>query len=336
MNFCLRNLKPHSDNQYGGKMTMRLLAKACFSMAVAILLFTGTPAAADEKLKNTGADPAKTAPMPAPYPAPAPERSSSVATDKEVTKKKPLECPQCGLWDVGDAGYAEMLFIDNNRIVIPGCGSFDYKTEQIVSTPKARDRNPYKVSLQLIQKRKSFLCDPGKEKNGQNWHLEAEVDGHFQEGGTASFMLRKDKSARPTLWLSGWNMDRENPCDAGSAYGSIACFSNEETHVYRALSQHAEWAYKLFINRKVRKLPDFNAARFSAIVDQFCVDRERDSGGGSWPHAWASNCQLEIMKKKYKEFVLWEACMEKTGDQFASCRFPNESFNRSAKKDDEE
>jgi hypothetical protein len=185
----------------------------------------------------------------------------------------------------------------------------------------------------LKQQKTSFLCNNGDEKN---WYLEADVSGHFQEGGTATFKLRKSKSAEPTLWLYGWNIDREDPCDAGSAYGTIACLSIENSIVYSMLSDHVERAFGLLMNIKVKKLPDFNAARFSAIVDEFCTERERESGGGSWPHAWAISCQLGIMQKKYEEFLSWRSCMEKHENKLSLCKFPNESFDRDIKSAAEE
>jgi uncharacterized protein YecT (DUF1311 family) len=207
--------------------------------------------------------------------------------------RKPLKCPQCGIWQVGEV---DILFIDDNRIVIPGCGVFVYKTNTSVSTPEGEDRHTYKISMLLTQKKTSFLCDTGDDKE---WYLEAEVTGHFHEGGTADFILRKGKSAEPTLFLNGWNMDREDPCDAGSAYGSIACVSTEESLVYKGLSDGVAKAYELIMNIQVKKIPDFNAARFSATVDQFCTERERESGFGSWPRAYALGCKLGIVQKKY-------------------------------------
>jgi hypothetical protein len=89
-------------------------------------------------------------------------------------------------------------------------------------------------------------------------------------------------------------------------------------------------------NIKTKKLPDFNVARFSAVVNNFCTEHEKESGGGSWPVAHALSCQFGIMQKKYAEFVSWRSCMEKNGNKMRSCKFPNERFNRSIERAEEE
>jgi uncharacterized protein len=251
---------------------------------------------------------------------------------KIVSKTKPLKCAQCGVWQDVDIG---IFVIDDKRIIIPGCGVFDYNIEKYVSKAcsHAKECYTYKVSMLLKQTKTSLLCNNGDEKD---WYLEADVSGHFQQGGTAEFILRKSKSDKPELFLSGWNIDREDPCDAGSGIGSSICNAIETSHVYRTLSNNVENAYSLLINAEEQKLPDFNVARFSASVYQFCMERERLSGANAWPKAWALDCQMGIMEEKYKEFVAWQTCMGKNENKLKSCKFPDESFDRSPKLEDEE
>lgn len=250
-----------------------------------------------------------------PSPAPPPEHGSHI-----VPKVKPLTCPQCGVWQISET---EIMIVDDKRIIIPGCGVFDYKTDRSVVTPERTDRYIYKVSMSLTQQKTWFRCDAGDEKA---WSMEADVSGHFRHGGTAGFVLRRNKTAEPTLSLSGWNIDREDPCGAGSAFGTGACWSIENSLIYRALSDYAERAYEMLIEEKATKLPLFNPAAFAAKVDKYCIDRERNSGGGSWPTTHALSCENGILKKKFRELAKWHKCMERNDRKWTLCKFPDERF----------
>lgn len=264
----------------------------------------------------------------APVPAPPPPISTSTRT--VVAKTKPLNCPQCGVWQGGSSEVDGIFVIERNRIILPGCEVFSYKTVKSKVLPEREDRHTYEVSLRLNQEKESFLCPRGKN---DNWNLEANIDGHFQEGGTGSFILHRNKSAKPLLEFYGWNIDRENPCDAGSGSGTTACISDELSLVYQALARLAEYSYEQLMNVNIKKLPDFNPARFSATVDHFCTEREKESGGGSWPHAWALDCKLGFVKDKRQEFIEWKACMEKNENKVSACIFPTEDFDRTKERE---
>jgi hypothetical protein len=252
-----------------------------------------------------------------PRPAPPPEIGSNV-----VPKVKPLACPQCGVWHVSET---EIMIVDEKRVIIPGCGVFEYKTDRSIATSERVDRYVYKVSMSLTQQKRWFLCDTG---DNRAWKMEANVSGHFRHAGTAEFVLRKNATAEPSLWLSGWNIDREDPCDAGSAFGTISCVSIENSGLYRMLSEYAERAFITLMGEGVRKLPSFNPANFAANVDKYCYDREKESGGGSWPSAYAAMCENGIFKTKFREFAAWHKCMDGNGRKWALCKFPNETFSR--------
>jgi len=266
-------------------------------------------------------------------PVPVPPPPISTPTRTIAAKTKPLDCPQCGVWQGGSSEIDGIFVIERNRIIIPGCGVFTYKTVKAKAVPEREDRYTYEISMRLTQTKKSFLCP---QRNNDDWHLEANIDGHFQEGGTGSFELRRSKSAKPILYFGGWNMDREDPCDAGSGSGASACSSDEVSLVYQALTRQTEKAYEQAINANIKGLPDFNAARFSATIDQFCTEREKESGGGSWPTAWALSCKLGFLKDKHQEFGAWNACLEKNENMIPACKFPTENFDRTKESEIEQ
>lgn len=255
-------------------------------------------------------------------------RLNELGYGDDPTKKAPgpLKCPQCGIWEV--RGDGKLLIIDQERIIYPGCGEFTYKTERMAPKLEREDRYEYQVSMRLEQVKMSFLCST--EMNERNdWYLEARIQGHFREASEGSFELRKKKTGEEiTLSLNGWNMDREDPCDSGSGHGSAWCAVIEQSHIYGSLSNRAREAYYLLLDSKAGKLQEFNVARFSAIVNQFCTEYHKESGGGAWPHAWAAGCTNAILNRKYDEFVAWQSCMEKNENKLASCKFPDETFDR--------
>jgi hypothetical protein len=94
--------------------------------------------------------------------------------DKVSSKVEPLSCPQCGVWQDESFG---LFVIDDKRIIIPGCGVFEYDDVDISSEPypERKDRHNYKVTMRLKQQKTSFLCDNGDDKI---WYLKADISGH--------------------------------------------------------------------------------------------------------------------------------------------------------------
>ncbi|MEK9179020.1 MAG: hypothetical protein AAB893_00955 [Patescibacteria group bacterium] len=260
-------------------------------------------------------------------PAPTVENPEAI-----VAKSEPLECPHCGAWQISGSTVAglegDIILVEDERIVIPGCGVFGYEIMQSTVKPRYTKYN-YKLSLLLTQWTASFLCG---RKDGDKWEMTIEVSGHFQDGGTASFSLRRDSDSKEMISLDAWNMGREDPCGAGSGYGTTACIVIANTQLFKALSVSAERAFLILLGNKTsKKMPSFNAARFSAGVWKFCENREKNSGGGSWPAAWALSCQRGILHDKLEEFAKWRDCMEKKKYNISLCKFPTENFYRDPK-----
>lgn len=254
-----------------------------------------------------------------------------------VSKIKPLKCPQCGLWQLSSSDPSglegDIIFVDGHQIVIPACGVFSYKIENSKAIVQREDRYEYDLTLILTQQNNTQLCFP---ENDNAWKMEIKVNGHFQEGGTADFLLRKNKTEKPTLELSGWNINREDPCDAGSGSGTAACLMIKGALLYKMLSIKAERAYqKLLQNKSVIKIPSFNVALFSATVSNFCENKEKESGGGSWPVAWSYSCYNRILESKLKEFSTWDACNEEKQGKHKTCKLPSENFDKSMEQETE-
>lgn len=260
------------------------------------------------------------------------------ADAQETSRPGPLACPQCGLWQVSGASggelVGEIVVVDDKRVIIPGCGDFEYMIARSTATPQPHDRYDYDLSLSMTMRKPSFLCEAADDSA---WRLDVRVSGHFREGGTADFSVRPTAAAEPILSLTGWNMDREDPCAAGSGMGTGACMEIANAILYKALSARAKSAYQILIGTTPAKpLPSFNAERFSATIAKFCTHREKHSGGGAWPTTWASVCEADFLSAKFKEFVAWHTCAQKElkaqkASVRAKCKFPGEYFDRKAK-----
>jgi hypothetical protein len=234
-----------------------------------------------------------------------------------------LECPQCGIWRLSysePAGLVnDFVFVDDHQMVIPGCGVFTYKVEKSKTT--VEDSNIYDLSLSLSP-RMLLLC---KKLDGGDWKMAVKVRGR----GSADFVLGEE--TKPTLVLIGWNIDREGPCEWGGGEDTARCLYMNERLAFKILSTKVEQAYeKLLKSNPPSKLPTFSAERFSATVTTFCEDKEKNSGGGSWPYAWAYTCKNRILESKLKEFSVWNDCME---NKHKTCIFPTENFDRSSKSE---
>jgi hypothetical protein len=235
--------------------------------------------------------------------------------------EQPPECLQCGTWQGLDG---QILVINDNQIIIPGCGVFDYTIEE-----SSVLQGKHKLLMSLEQSKESFLCTA---KKGEAWTLDMEISGHMKDDSIAELNLRRGKSTTPVLWLYCWNIEREDPCDSGSGTGMSACSSIESSLIYKALSDESTSAYGILMNMKVKKLPSFNAERFSAAVFKFCKESEKNSGFNAWPEAYAYECLSDILKQKFEKFVSWHSCMYKKKNKLSSCKFPSESFDHSRKK----
>lgn len=249
-----------------------------------------------------------------------------------VAKSKPLECPQCGAWQVSlstvEGLEGNIILVDDKRIVIPGCGTFGYIIRQSTVKPDYTKYN-YKLSMSLTQWKASFLCE---RKDDDEWEMDIEVSGHFHEGGMASFRLRRNSYSKERMSLDVWSIEREDPCGAGSGRGSAACMAIANAQLFKALSIRSERAFLMLSENKTsKKMPSFNAARFSAVVWKFCENREKNSGGGAWPYAWALSCQHGILNDKFEEFAKWRDCMERKKYKLPLCKFPSENFSRDSK-----
>jgi hypothetical protein len=258
----------------------------------------------------------------------------------EPAADKLVECPACGVWQTsfgtapGMAG--EIIVIDGARLIIPSCGIFDYVTAKSqVVTPQDSTRNAHDIALLLTMQRGSVLCSVDDDTS---WRLEVSVYAHSGGGGVADFTLKRGRG--DLLSFQAWNMNRDDPCDAASARGSGACAMISKGLVYKALAAEAKAAYELatVIATPGNKHPSFNVGRFAATVARFCEHREKDSGAGAWPFAWAQACEREILAGKLTEISASNACTRarlsgtNTGAQTKSklgpCPFPNEAFDR--------
>lgn len=246
------------------------------------------------------------------------------------TPPKPiqLKCPQCGFWHVNsssDGLEGDIIIIDEENISIPNCGNFTYEVESLnVRTGDRPKWNEYKIGMTLRQRNLSALCN---DTLNLPWHMTASITGHFHEGGIGNFVLQRIKNT-DFIFISGWNSDREDPCGAGSGLGTVACMSIANARLFKALSIEVNNAYSILLaQQRRRKLPQFNPALFSADVLAHCTELNKESGGGSWPYAWALSCKKDLLFRKLNEFKEWRSCTQNRKFGSVACSFPSEKFD---------
>lgn len=245
-------------------------------------------------------------------------------------KPMPLKCPQCGFWHVSSSSVGlegDIIIVDEENISIPNCGNFSYEVNSSDVRNEGRpDRHTYTLNMALRQWNASAIC---RSTSALPWNMNASISGHFQEGGKGDFVLRRPNETSAHLSVTGWNSQRENPCDAGSGFGATACARIANARLFKALSIEVSDAYSILLSQPRRKkVPSFNPAWFAADVLAHCSLREKESGGGSWPYAWALVCQSEILIKKLEEFREWRNCIHQGKVDLVTCPFPSEKFDR--------
>ncbi len=253
----------------------------------------------------------------------------SLTTAQPITSP-PLECPQCGDWDITRAqpsgSVGERLSIDSERVIIPTCGEFAVTVVNQGMTASVDGYRTYRVTMALQPRLVERLCSTSPEASIR---LEMEIGvGHRQDGGVADFQVYKRSQAAPLLVAGAWNFKRDNPCDSGSGRGSAMCQQFYNARTYKTLAVEVYDA-QANINPQVSAAlaKQFNVATFAADVFRFCRDREANSGGGTWPYAWALTCQAKRLDDKLAELRAWRSCLDQ---KRSKCPTVTNKFDKSA------
>jgi hypothetical protein len=240
---------------------------------------------------------------------------------------EPLPCPYCGVWKVSNASRpgmtGEQIIVSEQDVDIPMCGSFS--VEELSTKMEIRSgKRFYGTTMIMVQREWGEYCplEPGK-----TLMLEANVSATRVDGGRAEFAVSRNDEEQPLLSATGWNYERESPCDSGSGSGSMICLTLSNARLYKAL------AYEAYAASGIAG-PDrfnFNPARYSTKVMEFCEERDAEVGLGSWPSYWELDCQRERLQSKLKEFHSWRLCVE--AQSKLACNRPTEKFDRSARQE---
>lgn len=256
---------------------------------------------------------------------------------QEKLKPAPLGCPQCGIWQISSSNphffVSDLVLVDAERVLIRGCGTFFYDLPKIESKLISEHRHEYIVRTSFkgrTSPRITSICGGENEElwTPSEWNLTINVTGHFREGGYADFSLTRNGIRDPILSFRAWNIDREDPCGAGSGFGTGECYLIANGELRNALSGAVDAAeYRLSKNFDSQKNKLFNLTKFLEKADTYCIAREKNSGGGLWPSTWALSCIGEQMAAKLKQFRRWEACA-KMASNISKCPFPKDSVSR--------
>lgn len=262
--------------------------------------------------------------------------SSSIYAQEEL-KPASLECPQCGAWQISSSNInsyvSDLVLVDAKKVFIQGCGSFFYDKPKIESKFVSEDRQNYNVTISFNARTSpsiTSICGGDNEERWKpsEWNLTINVSGHFREGSYAEFLLTRNGIRDPVLTFRAWNMDREDPCDAGSAFGTGECLRIENGKLRKALWAAADSAeYRLSKSLSPQKPSSFNLTKFLEKADRYCTARENNTGGGNWPTTWALDCVSEQLEAKLKQFRRWEVCAQSASDAMA-CPFPKNSTSK--------
>lgn len=242
----------------------------------------------------------------------------------------PLACPHCGSWELSSSepvgAVGERVSIGLDSVSFPTCGEFRSEVSSQSASVDPNGRRVYRTSLTLRPMLTDRLCAASP---GDSLRLDVVVSvGYSTDGGLADFSVFKPGETAATLVARGWNFARDNPCDSGSGNGSAACLQIANARLYRSLAQESYGVYAAApFSKSYSVARQFNPARFAAATLRFCLKREADSGGGSWPYVSGLGCQAKRMQSKLSEFHAWRSCV---AAGMKGCAFPDERFDTSA------
>ena len=240
-----------------------------------------------------------------------------------------LECPQCGSWQINSANpsgvVGERISVGTDSVEFPACGKFNVNS---LRTSEAISPDGYRTYRVVLITRP--LWSEGKCSTPPDSTLRMEVEigvGFNKDGGRAQFSIYKSNAEAPVVTAEAWNFERDNPCDSGSGFGSVACLQISNARTYKLFATEVYRAQTELASRESTALSRrLNPATFAAATLAFCLKREEETGFGSWPYAWALTCQSERLDQKLAELRTWRACLE---SKSSGCVVPTSNFDRS-------
>lgn len=229
---------------------------------------------------------------------------------------EPLECPQCGEWTLIQSNplglVGERLVVTQDKVSIPMCGEFRPDGEWPTQRTKEENGYTYRLSIALRGAGYASCASSGSTEAYFRANVEISV-AYRRDGGYAEFVIVEPGSGRTVFTASGWNYERDNPCETGSGRGSLACTLVANAQLLRQLTQSA-----LHAN------PNYRLGRVLMAAERACSDKGQDAGG-SWPSVWREACKGELLQQKLEAFTAFHECRATTG---RSCRVPDEKVGR--------
>jgi hypothetical protein len=236
----------------------------------------------------------------------------------------PLACPQCGHWELDGASRGmtgEWLSIQPDRVDFPALGRYCARTIEHSSEADGNGRQRHRVLLALTPR-----VDDCSTSAGQDLRMQIDVDAGAVEGSHASMIIQD--GSKTVLESGAWNVDREDPCDAGRNAPFIACYSMDHARLYKQLG-YASYA----IGRSLPKpqatvfARRFSPERFAGEVERFCDRQGTLNGAGSGATLVSKRCQVERLGAKLHELEAWQVCL-RTKER--ACKTPGQDFDKAA------
>lgn len=238
-----------------------------------------------------------------------------------------LECPQCGAWQISGSNVqwmnGDILHVDETHVEIDGCVVFEVIDINTDVSGAGDERKTYKITSKLKPLKQFLLCST----NTPAWQLNIEVSGHFKEGGYAEFNLVSGNGSGLELSFHAWNIYREDPCSAGSGRGHAECMVLSNAILLRSLTSLASIAREDDYYKEQLRNGQlfFDPEHFVHQITSYCSEKEKDSGGGLWPTAWALTCINNLLNEKHNEFNNWQKCITQTNAS-VQCTVPDNRF----------
>lgn len=241
-----------------------------------------------------------------------------------------IPCPQCGVWAISEANevagphnqnirdldgpVGSYIFVDNEQLTIPFCGSFLYTVKSFaIESEETHQTFRYVMALRKINE-ESLLC------KADRWTLDLRISaGAVDPASQADFTLTTDDGT-PTRQFHVWNIARSDPSqsDGTPGIGQVTVFRIAKA--ITALSHAAVATYGWYINEKSKP---FDVPKFAQKVRTYCERYFSDLSYNPSIAAQMRTCEYMVLEAKYNEFVTFK-CDIKNG--LRSCQLPTEAL----------
>lgn len=230
-------------------------------------------------------------------------------------------------WRIVTASHEHMIGsvikIQDGRFWIPFCGLMIM--DPVPDEEKSgRTDKTMKASVRFVPE--MMYLGPSFCRKFKHKEMNASLAYSENVGSETIDLSVYDEQQKAVLNISFWNMEKNEPGETGSGYGSsFAVYMDLKIlkHVFTYEIANGLWNLPKYQQDKYSEA--FNLSRFTQKAKKFCDKKEAKSGGGHWPAVWQQACLYQQLDAKLNTLLTWQECSH---NKKTKCIYPNERLEK--------